>query len=170
MCSSDLIGPDPDRESLEREILLNAEWYEPPSPSGTSVAQSGFLKLNGQLVRQVEVTTGDVVITETVNGKQKVTPLYGVGTGLKLTETRFDPTCPSRPLFQQVRTLAWGYDGQTELRTYSVPGPGLNTLITVGDLVGDERTTTTYQYSPQRYLCAQTTSTTRLAKIGRAHV
>lgn len=159
------IGPDPDREALEREILLNVEWYEPPSPSGTSVAQSGFLKLNGQLVRQVEVTTGDVVVTETVDGVKKTTPLYGVGTGVKLTETRFDPTCPSRPLFQQVRTLAWGYDGQTQTSTYRVPGPGLNTLITVGDLVGDERTTTTYLYSPQGHLTAQTTSTTRLASL-----
>lgn len=161
----DWIGPDPDREALERQILLNYEWYEPPSPSGTSLAQSGFLKLNGQLVRQVEVTTGDVVVTESVDGVKKTTPLYGVGTGVKLTETRFDPTCPSRPLFQQVRTLAWGYDGQTELRTYSVPGPGLNTLLTVGDLVGDERTTTTYQYSPQGYLTAQTTSTSRVASL-----
>ncbi|GGB71203.1 hypothetical protein [Deinococcus soli (ex Cha et al. 2016)] len=159
------IGPDPDREALEREILLNYEWYEPPSPSGTSVAQSGFLKLNGQLVRQVEVTTGDVVITEIVDGKKKTDTLYGMGTGVKLTETRFDPTCPSRPLFQQVRTLAWGYDGQTKISSYSVPGPGLNTTLKVGDLVGNERTTTTYQYSPQGHLTAQTTSTTRVASL-----
>jgi hypothetical protein len=159
------IGPDPDLAALQREILLNAEWFDPPAPSGTSVAQTGYLKLNGQQVRQVEVTTGDVTVTETVDGQPVVRLHRGVGLGVKLTETRFDPDCPARPQLQRTRTLAWGYDLQTQLSSYSVPGPGLNTTLTVGDLVGNEETTTTYQYSPQGYLAAQTTSTTRLASV-----
>ena len=164
----DLIGPDPARVELERELYPNAEWFEPAESSGTSTVQRGFRKLGGQLVSQVEVTTGDVSVQETVDGQPVIRLLYGVATAYKRTETRYDPVCHGRPVSQRTETRGWGYDLQTELGTFSVPGPGLNITLRTGDLVAEETTLTTYTYSPQGHQTSETTTTRRLASMEQA--
>ena len=164
----DLIGPDPARVELERELYPNAEWFEPPESSGTSTVQRGYRKLSGQLVSQVEVTTGDVSITETVDGEPRMRLLYGVATGYKRTETTYDPECQGRPISQRTETRGWGYDLQTTLGSYSVPGPGLNITLRTGDLVAEETTLTTYTYSSQGHQTSETTTTRRLASMEQA--
>ncbi|WP_291428517.1 hypothetical protein [Deinococcus sp.] len=164
----DLIGPDPARTELERELLPNAEWFEPAESSGTSTVQRGYRKLGGQLVSQVEVTTGDVSVTETVDGQPRVRLLYGVATGYKRTETTYDPVCHGRPVSQRTETRGWGYDLKTPLGTFSVPGPGLNINLQTGDLVANETTLTTYRYSSQGHQTSETTTTRRLASMEQA--
>ncbi|AWT34500.1 hypothetical protein DM785_02275 [Deinococcus actinosclerus] len=161
----DWIGAHPDRLALEREIMPSSEWFEAPERSGTTTVQRGARKLNGQLVAQIEVTTDDVIATETVDGQTRLRLYRGVATGLKTTRTTYDPDCPARPTYQETESRTWAYQLDTETGVLALPGPGLNTTVTVGAEVAREITRTTYTYSPQGYLAAKTTSTERTGSL-----
>lgn len=161
----DWIGPHPDRERLEQEIQPDREWFEPGESSGTSLVQRGYRKNRGQLTAQIEVTTDDVTVTETVDGEQETDLYRGVATGLKVTRTEYDPDCPARPVYQETRSASWAYALGAELSTLALPGPGLNITVLTGALLTYEVTRTTFRYSPQGYLAARTTSTERTGSV-----
>ncbi|MFC3833514.1 hypothetical protein [Deinococcus rufus] len=162
------LGQDlPGNEESERELQPGGEWFEVPESSGTARVSRGYRRFGGQVVAQIEVTTDDVWVEETVNGELRRRLFSGVLTGMKTTDTVYDTLCANRPLLQRTRTLAWAYHLTTQTSLYATPGPGLFLLLSAGDLVADEETRVTYTYSTQGYLSAQTTQTRRVASVNQ---
>ncbi|MFC6660107.1 hypothetical protein [Deinococcus multiflagellatus] len=149
---------DPAYPEVMRAVLPTQEWYDEPAPNGTTTVYRGFNKLNGQLTRQVEFTVGDVFVKETIDGKPKSKLFRDVATGYKSTETHYDPDCPARPVYQRVETRSWAYPYHVTLGTFQVLGPGIIRPLTVGEEAESGVTTTTYRYSPQGHLAAETTT------------
>ncbi len=159
------LGDDPAREEISRALGRDSEWFEEPTSADSGVVRRGFLKSRGQLVAQVEFTTGDVTARETVDGKEVIQPFYGVMLGYKRTETTYDPECADRPILQRTVTHTWAYTPFTQTSTFLVTGPGVYSAAPAGDLTASEETTTTFSYSPQGWLSSRTTTSRRLASL-----
>ncbi|MFK7601896.1 hypothetical protein ACI3L1_06755 [Deinococcus sp. SM5_A1] len=159
------LGTDPAASEVARELLPNQEWYDPAESAGTARTQRGYLKSGGQMVADIEITTDDVGVSETVDGKPYFRLWSGVATGYKRTTTRYDPNCPGRPTLQTTESKTWAFDAQTQGGAFSTTGPALYRNLQVGDLASDELTVTTYRYSPQGHLAAKTTSSRRLGSL-----
>lgn len=159
------VGGDPAAQEIAREVLPEGEYIDPLTGSGTARTQRGWRKTIGQLVSEVQVTTDDVTVTETVDGTLQVREFRGVATGYTHTQITLDPLCPSRPLRKVTRTRSWAYALDTELGSFSTAGPGLYWNLTVGDLTADELTDTAYTYSPQGHQLTETESSTALASV-----
>ncbi|GGO22264.1 hypothetical protein [Deinococcus humi] len=160
-----LLAGDPGLDEVSRELLPEQEWYDPVESAGTARTQRGYRKSGGQMVSTLEITTDDIEVRETVDDKPFFKLWRGVATGYKRSDTAYDPLCPGRPLREVTESKSWGFDAQTAPGTFYAYGPALYHTLNVGDLVSDERTVTTYRYSPQGYLVAKTTATRRLASL-----
>ncbi|MBB6016810.1 hypothetical protein ACFP9V_19080 [Deinococcus radiopugnans] len=160
-----MLGSDPAAAEVARELLPEQEWYDPPESAGTARIQRGYKKSGGQMVSTVEITTDDIEVNETVGDEPFYRLWRGVATGYKRSRTTYDPACPGRPMLEITESKSWAFDAQTVGGSFQVYGPGLYRSLSVGDLVSDETTVTTYRYSPQGYLAAKTTSTRRLASL-----
>lgn len=159
------VGDDPAREEIERAVLPGGEWFEGPLAAETGQVRRGFRRFGGQIVAQVEFTTGDVEARETVDGQEVKRTFGGVLLGYKYTATEFDPDCGDRPILQRTETHAWGYTPFTQTSTFIVAGPGVYSAGQAGDLTASEVTITTFRYSPQGWLAARTTNSRKLASL-----
>lgn len=161
----ELLAGDPALGEVARELLPEQEWYDPIESAGTARTQRGYRKSGGQMVSTLEITTDDIEVRETVDDKPYFRLWNGVATGYKRSDTTYDALCPGRPLREVTESKTWAFDAQTQGGRFQSYGPGLYHSLNVGDLVSDERTVTTYRYSPQGYLAAKTTATRRLASL-----
>lgn len=151
-------------DEVAREVMPDMEWWA-EQKSGTATTRSGYRKVNGQLVAEVEFTTDDVKVEEMVDGKKESRAFYSVLTGYTLTLTTYDPACPQRPLRQETTQKSWAYTPFTTTSTFLVTGPGVYTAAQAGDLSADTSTFTTYGYSPQGHQTSKVVSTTRLGSL-----
>lgn len=159
------VRDDPAYQEIAREVALEGEYIDPVTSSGTARTVRGWRKTIGQLVAEIQITTDDVTVQETVDGVTQSREFRGVATGYTHTQITLDPLCPSRPLRKITRTKSWAYGLSTELGSFSTTGPGLYWNLTVGDLTADELTDTTYTYSPQGHQATETESSTALASV-----
>lgn len=158
------VGDDPARDEIIWALAPASEWFE-EDRSGTGVVRRGFRKQKGQMVAEVELTTGDVTAEETVNGKKVSQPFYDVLLGHTETQTTYDPECADRPLLQRTLNRTYGYTPFTRTQTVMIAGPGVYAAPQAGELVADEEVVTTFRYSPQGYLIGKTTSTRKLGSL-----
>ncbi|WP_288404034.1 hypothetical protein [uncultured Deinococcus sp.] len=159
-----LIGDDPARDEISRALGPGSEWFE-ESSADTGVTRHGFRKARGQLVAQVEITTGDVVAKETVDGKEVSATFSSVVLSYSSTSTVYDPDCADRPLLQRTLSRTYAYTPFSKLEAVQVAGPGIYTSAPAGDLASEEVALTTFAYSPQGWQTARTTTTTRLGSL-----
>ena len=159
-----LIGDDPARDEISRALGPGSEWFE-ISSADTSTTRRGFRKQRGQLVAQVELTTGDVVAKQTVDGKEVSVTFAGVVLGYSTTNTTYDPDCADRPLLQRTANRTYAYTPFTKTTAVTVNGPGIFTSAPGGDLVSEETAVTTFGYSPQGYLTSKVTTTVKLGSL-----
>ncbi|WP_288481022.1 hypothetical protein [uncultured Deinococcus sp.] len=159
-----LIGDDPARDEISRALGPGSEWFE-ESSADTGTTRRGYRKARGQLVDQVELTTGDVVAKETVDGKEVSVTFSGVVLSLSRTSTTYDPDCADRPQLQRTLSRTYAYTPFTKLDVVAVNGPGIFTTALGGDLASEEEALTTYTYSPQGWQTGKTTTTTRLGSL-----
>ncbi|WP_019585214.1 hypothetical protein [Deinococcus apachensis] len=158
------VGDDPARDEISRALGPDSEWFE-TDRSDTGTVRRGFRKSRGQMVAEVEITTGDVIAEETVDGEKVSVPFYGVLLGHTETTTTYDPECADRPLLQRTLNRTYGYTPFTRTGSVVIAGPGLYTAPQAGELVADEEVVTTYRYSPQGYLIGKTTTTRKLGSL-----
>lgn len=164
------VGSDPARDEIARAIGPDSEWFESTS-ADTGETRRGYRKSKGQLVAQVELTTGDVTAKETVDGKEKSKTFSKVALSYSSLRTTFDPNCADRPLFQQTENRTYAYTPFTTLGTVTVAGPGIFTsvpggdLVTAGDSATGETVFTAFGYSTQGYLNWKQTTAKRLGSL-----
>ena len=159
-----LIGDDPARDEISRALGPGSEWFE-VSRSDTGTTRQGFRKSRGQLVAQVQLTTGEVVAKQTVDGKEVSTTFADVVLGYSTTDTAYDPDCADRPLSQRTVNRTYAYTPFTKTAVVAVNGPGIFTTAPGGDLVSEETAVTTFSYSPQGYLTSKVTTTVKLGSL-----
>ncbi|AWT34586.1 hypothetical protein DM785_02715 [Deinococcus actinosclerus] len=164
----DWIGPDPARAELERELLPDGEWVDPDTHEGTATTSRGWQRVNGQVVREVTLTTDDLTVKETVDGKARERTFRRVATSYAETSTTFDRECPARPVAQRTVSRSWAYGLSTRLSSFQSLGPGLYHLLTTGDLTASEETRTTFEYSPQGHLARELRVTDALGTTQQA--
>lgn len=158
------VGDDPAGEEIRRALGPNAEWFE-EHRSGTGRVQRGFRKSRGQMVAELEITTGDVTAEETVDGKKVSVTFFGVLLGHTATTTTYDPECADRPLLQRTQSRTYGYTPFTRTNSVVIAGPGVFAAPLAGELVTDEEVVTSFRYSPQGYLIGKTTVTRKLGSL-----
>lgn len=160
------VGADePAYQEIARQVLPEGEYIDPPTGSGAARTQRGWRRTIGQLVGEILVSTDDVDVQETVDGKVQTKTYRGLAVGYSKTVITLDPDCPTRPLMKKTETMSWGYAVDTKFKTFSTGGPGLYWNLTVGDLTAHEETITTYTYSPQGHESSNTESSTVLASV-----
>lgn len=158
------IGDDPARDEISRALGPGSEWFE-ESSADTGTTRRGFRKARGQLVAQVELTTGEVVAKETVDGKEVSVTFADVVLGYGSTTTTYDPDCADRPLLQRTTNRTYAYTPFTKTQSVQVAGPGIFTSAPAGELASSEEAVTTFTYSPQGWQTSKVTTTTRLGSL-----
>ena len=165
--AADLIQIDtsPDPLSLDFELKRQGEWVFGPYVNGAARTWKGYRKAGGQVIAEVEFTTGDVTVRATVDGQPNVRVLRGVATGYTQSMYTYDGGCSDKLLSKITTSTSWGYGLDTVLGSFDTSGPGLYVGAPAGDLLGDERSVTTQTWSPEGYLAARLTQAHQITSL-----
>ncbi|UQN06276.1 hypothetical protein [Deinococcus sp. QL22] len=141
-----LVGfaPDaPNPELWRRAVSPNYDWITRVfTPNGETM--TGKTKLNGNLVRTVEITTDRVEVKE--EGETPAKVFNNVLMGYNTTEMEYDPECPDKLLWQRTVKRTYGYSAATKLKSTYIAGGLVGGGFSAGDTGDDEQEIIEYRW------------------------
>ncbi|UQN05445.1 hypothetical protein [Deinococcus sp. QL22] len=129
------IAVSPDHQWVVREFTQTGE------------VMRGFTKLNGQIVRTVEITTDRVVVKEEGETPEKI--FNNVLMGYNTTELEFDPECPDKLLWERTVKRSYGYSAATKIKSSYIAGGPVGGGFSAGDTGDDEQEIIEHRWGPE---------------------